>query len=86
MEQFITATKFDPMISALYTTRQLHPAGANAKQCYRVYIPTRAAACGGRARLQGAAGLRYREAAARSVLTDRPTSSNSPEACPQPSG
>ena len=60
---------FDRMISVLYTTRQLHPAGANAKQCYRVYISTRAAACGGRARLQGAAGLRRREAAARTAFS-----------------
>ena len=63
--------------------RELRPAaGSYRNRKFRIQNGSRAAACGGRARLQGTAGLRRREAAARTVLTDRFQLG----ACPQPSG
>ncbi len=52
------------------------------KEELKVKNDLRAAACGGRTRLQGIAGLRRPQAAARTVLTDR----FPPKSSPQPSG
>ena len=71
---------------------KLRPAAAFSRPKFRIQnsrfkiTKSERSLCGGRARLQGVAGLRCPQAAARTVLTDRPMTSIPHGASPQSSG